>query len=152
MAILSSEDQEWGSSLEIKGGDEQELLGQRWQRFTLHLSSGDHRLALGNSDSQAERDACMFCRTPNDEIAELVSQLQDFAKHKKDRVLFEPAEPSFELEVVRAGTDGINVHVWLDAGNAKTGVYRWDAAGIRFFTVQSNLLTFVEQLKEQFAC
>lgn len=152
MAVLSSEDSEWGSSLEILGGDEQELLGQRWQRFSLQLTSGDHKLSLGNSDSQAERDACMFCRTPNDEVAELVAQLDDFAAKKRDRVLFEPAEPSFEFEVVRAGADGMNVHVWLDAGNAKTGIYRWDAAGIRFFTVQANLLSFVEQLKQQFAC
>lgn len=152
MAVLSSEDQEWSSSLELISGDEQELLGQRWQRFRLLLTSGDHHLTLGNSDSQAERDACMFCRTPNDEVAELISMLNDFANRKKDRVLYEPAEPSFELEVVRAGPDGLNVHVWLDAGNAKTGIYRWDAAGIRFFTVQSHLLSFVEQLKQQFNC
>jgi hypothetical protein len=152
MAILPSEDQESASSIDFAVGEKVELYGQQWHRFSLSLKSGERNLSLGKGDSQEERDACMLCREPNDEAAILVAQLQELVERSRDRVLFEPAEPSFEMEVARSGAEGITVQIWLDAGNAKTGIYSWDAAGIRFFTTQSHLATFVEQLKQQFAC
>ena len=152
MAILRSEDLQSPSSLNFEVGDKVELYKQQWQRFSLTLTSGERVLALGKSGSQSERDACMFCKEPNDELASLVTQLQELVDRSRHRVLFEPAEPSFELEIARSGHDGITVQVWLDAGNAKTGIYSWDAAGIRFFTLQSHLSAFLEQLKQQFAC
>jgi len=152
MAILHSEDQESASSVELELGEKVELYGQPWQRFSLSLKSGERLLTLGKSGSQEERDACMFCREPNDEAAALVGQLQELADRTRDRVMFEPAEPSFELELARSGPDGVTVQIWLDAGNAKTGIYSWDAAGIRFFTTQSHLADFVRELKQQFAC
>jgi len=41
---------------------------------------------------------------------------------------------------------------FVDAGNVETGIYRWDALGIRFFTNNQLLTDFVAELKSEFAC
>src|ERR1700733_7730602 len=123
MAVLLSEDHEAISSMELKPGETTLVQDQTWQHFVLSLNSGDHKLALGNGKASDvdESDACMFCKQPDDEIADLIRQLEELAEHKRDKVLFEPAEPSFELEITRSsGIAGLKVHIWLDAGNAKT--------------------------------
>lgn len=153
MARLVSEDHESVSSIEIIKGPTRSLHDQRWQRFSLILVSGNYRIPLGlEGSSENEQDACMLCRSPEDEVLLLVTQLQELADFDRDKVLFEPAEPSFELSVARSGITGLRVSIWLDAGNAKTGIYRWDAAGIRFYTLQEHLVDFVKELRTEFAC
>jgi hypothetical protein len=93
----------------------------------------------------------MVCRKPLDELANLMDILQQLLDFDRDKLLFEPAEPSFELILIRSGITGIKASVWLDAGNAKTGIYRWDAAGVRFHTTQEHLSDFLRQLRQEFA-
>jgi hypothetical protein len=154
MAKLVSEDQESVSSLEIVAGPIRDLQGQKWQQFSLTLESGDYKFILGNirtGEPNHHCAACVVCRKPLDELAHLIDALQELADFDRDKLMFEPAEPSFELIVTRAGITGVKVSVWIDAGNAKTGVYRWDSAGIRFYTTQANLCDFLKELKQEFS-
>ena len=151
MASLISEDLESVSYLSISAGRVQDLSGQKWQGFALTACSGGCELTLGIADP-AEAAASVLCRQPKDEVARLIAHLEELIAGERERVLFEPAEPSFELELDRGKDGGFKVHAWLDAGNAKSGIYRWDAAGIRFFTTQAHLAAFVKQLKHEFAC
>lgn len=152
MAILLSEDQEWTSSLAMTCGERRSVEGQDWREFKLTLTSGEQTISLGNDAGGEEKEGCLLCLSPDNEVARLVKLLEELAARRRDRVLFEPAEPSFELEIARSGPDGLKVYIWIDSGNAKTGIYRWDAAGIRFFTLQEHLVSFLQELKDQFAC
>jgi len=143
MAKLLSEDQEFASVLEIVPGRKRDIQGQDWRQYSLILTSGTYSLSLDTDD-------CLICRAPTDEIAQLLGKLQQLKDGKRDKVSFEPSEPSFELNLMRSD-GGIRVEIWLDSGNASTGIYRWDAAGIRFFTVDEQLESFINQLREEFA-
>jgi hypothetical protein len=152
MAILTSEDEESVSKL-VLAAKEKEMQGdQLWQHFSIAGESTPFVIALGAQGDGASPDDCLFCRTPHDEVGKLVQLLQDLTEGKRDEVLFEPSEPSFELKIARFRDAGFRVEVWLNAGNAKTGFYRWDAAGVRFFTVKDRLNAFLRALKEEFGC
>jgi hypothetical protein len=157
MATLRSEDDQQPSTLEISKGAIELIGGQNWQRFQLTARSGTFVLKLaGNQDSTESSSGspvdCLFCRDPKDEVSELAAKIEQMVNFTKDRVLFEPAEPSFELSICRAGASGVKVEVWLDSGSATDGIYRWDAAGIRFHTLQEHLADFLKELKQEFAC
>lgn len=144
MARLLSEDTECVSSLELAGSQAdanvEDHPGQTWQRVDLTLVSGDREIT----------EACLLCRLPADEVGNLVELLSDLTEGKRDEIIFEPAEPSFELTLTRTREGGIKAEAWLDAGNASTGFYRWDAAGIRFYTTIENLSAFMQALKQEF--
>lgn len=153
MAILNCEDQDYKTSLRIMPGDAKIIQNQMWQRYSVHLLSGDHEIKLGGKSSGAlESDNCIFCRKPKDEVQDLIDKLKQVVDFDREKVLFEPAEPSFELSVSRSGVTGIKVEVWLDPGNAKTGIYRWDGVGIRFYALQEHLISFLKELEDEFAC
>ncbi len=153
MAILKCEDQDYQTSLRITPGDAKLIQNQMWQRYSVHLLSGDNEIKLGGKSSGAlESDNCIFCRKPKDEVQDLIDKLRQVVDFDREKVLFEPAEPSFELSVSRSGVTGIKVEVWLDPGNAKTGIYRWDGVGIRFYTLQEHLISFLKELEDEFAC
>jgi hypothetical protein len=151
MAKLRAEDEEQISQLEILPGNKEKIHGQDWQRFNLKIAIGKIGLAIPPAENPEEVD-CLICREPQDEMAILVTNLEQFLNSAKDVVLFEPSEPSFELSIRRAQADGARVEIWLDSGNATQGIYRWDAVGARFQTTHSHLMTFLEQLKQEFAC
>lgn len=153
MATLHCEDQDYKTSLRIMPGDAKLIQNQMWQRYSVHLHSGDREITLGGKSSGAlESDNCIFCRKPKDEVQDLIDQLKQVVDFDREKVLFEPAEPSFELSVSRSGVTGIKVEVWLDPGNAKTGIYRWDGVGIRFYALQEHLIAFLKELEDEFAC
>lgn len=153
MASLTSEDQDYKTSLRIVPGDAKLIQNQMWQRYSVHLCSGEHEIKLGGKASGAlESDNCLFCRKPKDEVQELIDKLKQLVDFDREKLLFEPAEPSFELSISRSGVTGIKVEVWLDPGNAKTGIYRWDGVGIRFYTLQEHLISFLKELEDEFAC
>ncbi len=152
MAILRSEDSERPSTLEITKGALESIGGQSWQRFQLKACCGDYKLELGSESSSGLAVDCLFCREPQDEVLKLAEKIEQIVNQTKDRLLFEPAEPSFELSVVRASASGLKVEIWLDSGEAASGIYRWDAAGIRFHTLQEHLELFLKELKQEFAC
>lgn len=148
MATLRSEEKDCPSQLEFRPGDkqivEQSVQEECWQRLTLVLSSGDHSM------SSTPGDNCSVCRMPTDEIENFAQQLESLLKGQKQKVNFEPNEPSFELSLERSRRAGIKVEAWIDAGNAKTGFYTWDAAGVRFFTTDENLADFINQIRQEF--
>ncbi|MBX9941399.1 MAG: hypothetical protein K2Y32_19205 [Candidatus Obscuribacterales bacterium] len=114
---------------------------------TPHKTNKD--LAEAVLDIQTVANAYVLCRKPQDEINHLTRQLKDLIDGKKNRVLFEPAEPSFELALeVSAGS--YRVECFIDAGNVETGIYRWDALGVRFFTDQKRIANFIEELENEF--
>lgn len=144
MARLVSEDAECVSSLELSPSDVKSAQpacdDQNWQMIELRLSSGSRQMI----------ELSPICRDPQDELAALARSLADFAGGKQAGVTFEPAEPSFELSFERAGARGIKVQAWIDSGNQETGFYRWDAAGIRFFTTDEKLAEFIAALRRDF--
>ena len=151
MAKLIAEDEEQYSYLEISPGEKEVIHGQDWQRFSLKLLIGRIALGIPPEGSPGEVD-CLICREPQDEIGILVTNLEQFLNSTKDVALFEPSEPSFELAIKRAQAGGARVEVWLDSGNAAQGIYRWDAVGARFQTTERHLMTFLQELKQEFAC
>jgi hypothetical protein len=144
MAKLISEDTDCMSCLSIApspaedAGDEHP--GQVWQNIELGLASGARQLS----------ENCLLCRHPQDELGKLFGLLSELIDGKRDEIRFEPAEPSFELNIERAGEGGFKAEIWIDSGNASTGFYRWDAAGIRFFTSLEGLANFREGLEKEF--
>lgn len=145
MAVLYSEEIDCPSSLELRFLEKHkiELPGQDecWQRLILVLHSGEHEIVSMPGENVS------ICRTPGDELATLIEQLDLLLAGRKEKFSFEPKEPSFELNFERSRRSGIKVEAWIDSGNAKTGFYTWDAAGIRFFTTDEKLADFVNELK-----
>jgi hypothetical protein len=116
------------------------------------LRSGAAEFQLGSkSAASAAEDECLFCRKPQDEVATMIDKLKLLVDFERDKFMFEPAEPSFELTITRSGVTGSKVEIWIDAGNAKTGIYRWDGVGIRFYTLQEHLISFLKELETEFA-
>lgn len=167
MAKLVSEDKEVESTLEIVQGPAlpvaEIMSDQAWQKVGLALVSGPFKINLGYSNNNGagadggapdddEEGECLFCRKPKDEVHELADQIEQLIEGKVDSVLFEPAEPFFELRIIKAPVFGFKVEAWLDSGNATTGVYRWDGVGIRMHTTRDNLASFTKQLRSEFGC
>ena len=150
MATLSSDDTESPSSIELLAGQPRESApamgeaAQQWQLIRLCLNTERVRI------ESPEAEGFTLCRQPKDEPALLIAELEQLIAAERKTVLFEPQEPSFELNFQRSHHDGIKFEAWIDAGNAQTGFYRWDAAGIRFFTTCDLLRTFVEELRRDF--
>ena len=96
-------------------------------------------------------NAFMLCRQPTDEIKQLTEMLDELVVGKRSKILFEPAEPCFELSITNVA-GGLRVDFFVDAGNVETGIYRWDALGVRFFTDLPGLESFATELKAQFGC
>ena len=168
MAKLVSEDKEVESTLEIVPGPAlpvaEIMSDQAWQKVGLALVSGPFNINLGylsnngkssgiaSTDEEEPDEECLFCRKPKDEVHELAEQIEQLIEGKLDSVLFEPAEPFFELRITKAPVFGFKVEAWLDSGNATTGVYRWDGVGIRMHTTRDNLASFTKQLRSEFSC
>ena len=151
MAKLFSEESNCPSCLEILFAENRKLPSydtgtQDWQLLKIELSSGSRMV------STAENEDTLICRSPSDEMAMLVSQLKELLdhEHKREEVRFEPSEPSFELTFSRTRANGIKVEAWIDAGNGTTGIYTWDAAGIRFLTTEQKVTAFIHALEEEF--
>jgi hypothetical protein len=148
-ATLISEDQDCISKLAISGAERKRLSsdlseGQDWQQVVLELTSGNRIVR-----SDATEDV-MLCRAPSDEVVTLIEGLDQLLAKQRDQVFFEPSEPSFEISFERTRRGGIKVEAWLDAGNATTGIYTWDACGIRFYTTDANIRSFTAEVKREF--
>ncbi len=178
MATLNAEDVDFHSSLSIEPGEkisinaqanlqaDHPLETQTWQYVRLILKNGVRTLAFETpaertfekndlsdavGDLQSVAHAYLLCRSPQDEALDLATKLIELAEDKRSQVLFEPAEPSFELSLKGVG-GGLKLEFFVDAGNVETGIYRWDALGIRFFTNIQAVAAFAAELKAEFAC
>lgn len=154
MAKLHSEDENCPSSIEITPGTfrQSDRVGtvapaeaQDWQNVVLSLTSWKRQVGT------LENEEMILCRAPEDEVHDLAEALVSLANGERDKLLFEPSEPSFELSFERSRRGGIKVEAWLDAGNGLTAIYTWDACGLRFFTTDEKLRQFASQLKTEFA-
>lgn len=148
MATLRSEDTETTSSLEIRPRQNDSFRLQEeqlWQRIEIVLTSGSRKLDTSGLEN------VQLCRQPHDELRVLIDFLADLVSRKRREVVFEPADPSFELNFQTTHGDLIKVECWLDAGNGTTGFYTFDACGIRFCTTQDQLAAFVKELETEFA-
>ncbi len=148
MASLVSEEKDCPSILQITAGAKQiiekSVQDECWQHVEVTLQSGDNKV------NSSAGESCSLCRTPADEMESFALQLEDLLRGTKHKVNFEPSEPSFEINFERSRRAGIKVEAWIDAGNAKTGFYTWDAAGIRFFTTDEHLANFINDLRREF--
>lgn len=147
MAELFSEELDCPSNLALNVVENKQLTDlngekQLWQVVSLQLVSGKRQL------STLPEEETMLCRTPSDEVAQLANELLELAEDKRTKVFFEPSEPSFELTFARSPRGGVRVEAWLDAGNGISGIYTWDASGIRFITTNDKLKDFAAQLQE----
>jgi hypothetical protein len=174
VATLKSEDLEFVSSFSISPGKTLEIEAlssltnerekQLWQLVDLQVTSGQRRLDFCSDPGQSVEafsasveslsdiaHSYVLCRTPADEPKNLVKMLTNLVDGTKVKLLFEPSEPSFEMSITIVG-GGFRVELFVDAGNVETGIYRWDALGIRFFTTSQNLQAFIDELKHDFNC
>lgn len=150
MAVLKSEDPVTTSTFQLVASGAQEAHDQEsWQPVAVSLTSGKH---LASSETFSCAHDCLLCRAPMDEMAHLLYLLNEMRAFRSDKLSFEPAEPFFELSIERSGDHGLKVEVWLDAGNAETGIYTWDAIGVRFHTTEDNLACFISELEREFPC
>lgn len=148
MARLSSDDNEAPSYLELIGKTTSAINSadetERWQDVVVVLHTERIRISTEGAGDFT------LCRSPLDEPARLIAELEEVIANKRTQVLFEPQEPSFELNFSVSHHGGIKVEAWVDSGNAQTGFYRWDAAGVRFFTNADHLRKFIDELKSEF--
>jgi hypothetical protein len=137
---------------------------QEWQLLDLKVESGQRSLTFDSDSGQSVESftaaveslstiahSYVLCRRPVDEPKNLVKMLGEMIGGTRTKLLFEPAEPSFELSINNVG-GGLRVELFVDAGNVETGIYRWDSLGIRFFTTCQNLQSFIDELKADFNC
>jgi hypothetical protein len=150
MAQLKSEDPDTESCFELaEDGAKCEEKQQVWQAVVVSLVSGRRRVSTANA---AHGNECLLCRVPQDEMAKLLYLLNEMRHFRLDKFSFEPAEPFFELNLERSPDHGLKVEAWLDAGNAETGIYTWDAVGVRFHTTEDKLASFISDLEQEFPC
>jgi hypothetical protein len=150
MAKLISQDVETKSALEIVALPQRAPDGKEiWQQVEVRLLSGENVLTTATF---ALQDNCVLCRVPRDEIAQLLDLLNEVMRLQIETFNFEPLEPFFELTVEQMGERGFKIEAWLDAGDAQTGIYTWDALGIRFHTSKDHLSSFICDLQAESPC
>lgn len=150
MAELISEDRDCVSKISLVGRDKKILSSERaedqqWQKIDVSLTSGTRTFV-----SEPTEDV-MLCRSPHDEVLTLIEALEQLVQKRRDEILFEPSEPSFEMSFTRTRRGGIKVEAWIDAGNATTGIYTWDAAGVRFYSTDDHVREFAAELRRDFS-
>lgn len=162
MATLVSEDEEYISSFTLSPCSETlklngiELDNQRIQYFNWQIKHGKRSIKSSASLEEVKQDpridGYILFRSPVDEVKQLVESLSLLVDNRKDSVMFEPSEPSFDLTITRQDQYGLKVQIFIDEGNVESGISRWDALGIRFFTQEDKLALFINELKKDFNC
>lgn len=92
----------------------------------------------------------LFALKPHNELNKFIEQLESFLEDdSKQKLFFEPAEPSFEIQIKRSrhSKTEFQVYLWVDADNSRFYHYSWDARGIRFICNQNDLANFINSLK-----
>ena len=151
MAKLISEDKEIKSSLELiflKDKIENKVAIS-WIPYKIILQSGEKKLTYELESKNKGAGDYVFALKPINEIENLTEGIRNYLKNKESKMFsFEPNEPSFEL-IIEKSHKGYSVICWADAGNVISNHYTWDGFGLRFFTSEKNLLSFVEELSKE---
>ena len=150
MALLISEDNEVKSSLEIVflKNELQEKESISWVPYKLILLSAKKSLTFETESSNKGAGDYVLSLKPVNEIDNLISGIQSFlGNENKEMFSFEGLEPSFEL-IFERSHKGYAVYFWIDAGNVISDHYTWDGFGLRFFTSEKNIKSFVNELEK----
>lgn len=151
MAKFISEDKEVKSSIEILLLKDK--LKQKpsisWVPYKLIVNSANKELIYEKKDGDNGSGDYVLALEPVNEVDNLINGISNFVKSDTSKMFsFEAIEPSFEL-ILEKSYKGYSVICWLDAGNVISDHYTWDGFGIRFFTNEESLLSFVEELDEE---
>ena len=151
MAKLISEDEEIKSSLEqilLKDKIENKIAIS-WIPYKIIFQSGEKKLTYELDSKNKGAGDYVFALKPINEIENLINGIKDFLKDKESKMFsFEPNETSFEL-IIEKSHKGYSVICWADAGNVISDHYTWDGFGLRFFTTEKNINSFVQELSRE---
>lgn len=149
MAKLSSEDREIETSFEI---NLKEVTDTTWQKYEIVFNfDQDKQVFKSKEGGDPSIGQFVFSLAPENRLKLMIEQIEKFLTTDTTELVFEPADPSFELIIKRSHADGFQVYLWVDCGNTKQLNYTWDARGIRFFSTKANIESFVEALKAEAA-
>ncbi len=151
MAKLISEDEEIKSSLELIFLKDKikNKVAISWIPYKIILISGEKNLIYELESKNKGAGDYVLALKPINEIENLINGINNFLKNKESKMFsFEPNETSFEL-ILERSHKGYSVVCWVDAGNVISNHYSWDGFGVRFFTTEENLLSFVEELSKE---
>ncbi len=151
MAKLISEDEEIKSSLEIIFFKDkiQDKVSISWIPYKLFLISGEKKLTYELEQKDKGAGDYVLALKPINEIEMLITGISNFLKNKESKMYsFEPNETSFEL-ILEKSHKGYSLTCWADAGNVISNHYTWDGFGIRFFTTEENINSFVSELSKE---
>lgn len=149
MAKLISEDKNVKSSIEIVLLKDK--LKQKppisWVPYKLVVSSASKELVYEKKDGDNGSGDYVLALEPVNEVDNLIKGISNFIQGETSKMFsFEAIEPSFEL-ILERSYKGYSVICWLDAGNVISDHYTWDGFGVRFFTNEKNIISFVEELE-----
>ena len=151
MAKLVSDDEEIKSSLEIfllKNNIENKPAIS-WIPYKIILNSGEKNLTYELDSKNKGAGDYVFALKPINEIENLIGGINNLLKDKENKMFsFEPNETSFEL-IIERSHKGYSVTCWADAGNVISNHYSWDGFGLRFFTTEENIISFVKELNKE---
>ena len=150
MAKLISEDNQIQSTLELILLKDQikNKSDISWIPYKIVLQSAENKLHYEKSTNQGSGDY-VFALKPVNELDNLINGIKSYLENKTKNIFsFEPLEPSFEL-IMEKSQAGFSVTCWIDAGNVISDHYTWDGLGLRFFTSEEKILSFVEELRKE---
>ncbi len=151
MAKLVSDDEEIKSSLELILLKEniEDKVAISWIPYKIILNSGEKELTYEPGSKNKGAGDYVLALKPVNEVENIIHGIKNLLKDKESKMFsFEPNETSFELIVERSHR-GYSITCWVDAGNVISNHYTWDGFGLRFFTTEENLLSFIEELSKE---
>ena len=151
MAKLISEDEEIKSSLELIFLKDkiQDKVAISWIPYKIILVSGEKKLTYELDLKNKGAGDYVLALKPINEIENLIGGINNLLKDKENKMFsFEPNETSFEL-IIERSHKGYSVICWVDAGNVISNHYTWDGFGLRFFTAEENIISFVKELNKE---
>lgn len=145
--------------LSIEFQETREEQNSTWQYYKLKLQFQDKELVFQSRNQQtltytgtiSEIGKFAFALSPIDELKIFQKELISFINSPRKAYRFEPADPSFGLEIERItnSQDEFKIQLWIDAGNSTQLEYTWDALGIRFVSNKINLEEFADSLTQK---
>lgn len=151
MAKLLSEDNQVKTSIEIilLKDQMQNKPSISWIPYELILCSADKEVVYKKENGSKGAGDYVLALEPINEVKNLITGIKKFLDSKTSNMFsFEAIEPSFELLLERS-FKGYSVTCWIDAGNVISNHSTWDGLGIRFFTSEENLLSFLGELNKE---
>lgn len=145
MAKLRSED-ELETSFEI---NLKQIVNQTWLDYEIAFNFESERKLFESRTEDPTIGQFVFSVEPENRLKLMLDQIESFLNDEsKNDMVFEPADPSFEL-IMRRAHGGYQVYLWVDCGNTKQLHYTWDARGIRLITSEDKIRAFVKELQEE---